>query len=89
MSVTEQQVITKKELEICHNLFKLIDTDDNNSINVSELKDFIKEMGYHPSDRELFTLISDLNITQTNKIKFEDFLNILVKEKIEREHEND
>ena len=46
-------------------------------------------MGYYPTDRELFNLLSEMELEDQNKISFESFLNIIVKEKLKKEKEND
>ena len=55
-------VINQKETEICHNLFELIDKDKNGSIEIDELRIFIEEMGYVPTEKEIFTLLSELDL---------------------------
>ena len=55
-------VINQKEIEICHNLFELIDKDKNGSIEIDELRIFIEEMGYVPTEKEIFTLLSELDL---------------------------
>ena len=73
--------ITRNEAEICRKIFEIIDDNNNGYIEIQELKEFIKDMGYFPTDKELFTLLSEVDISGCQKITFDLFLQIIVKEK--------
>lgn len=81
--------ITRNEAEICRKIFEIIDDNNNGYIEIQELKEFIKDMGYFPTDKELFTLLSEVDISGCQKITFDLFLQIIVKEKKKRDSEND
>jgi Ca2+-binding EF-hand superfamily protein len=83
------QNITNNEIDICHKIFQIIDMNNDGYIEIKELKSFIKDMGYSPSDKELFALISEINIEGCDHINFDLFLDIIVKEKQKKDSEND
>ena len=89
MQKIKSSPITRNEIEICRKIFEIIDDNNNGYIEIQELKEFIKDMGYFPTDKELFTLLSEVDVEGCQKITFELFLQIIVKEKKKRDSEND
>lgn len=81
--------LSKDEIKHCLRFYQQIDNNGDGLIDSSELKSFIISMGYYPTERELFNLLSEMELEDQNKISFENFLNIIVKEKIKKEKEND
>ena len=59
------------------------------AIKVSDFKLALERIGYFPLENELYKLISELDEANTGFIRFNDFLNIYLKQKIANLDEDD
>ena len=79
MSSTNDNKISKTEYETCQKIFNMMDENSDGYIDIRELKDFLVKMGYSPTDKDLFHLISDIDIEGKSQISFDDFLRLQIK----------
>ena len=81
MSNTNDNKISKSEYETCKKIFDMMDENGDGHIDIRELREFLIKMGYAPTDKDLFHLISDVDIEGKSHITFDDFLRLQIKEK--------
>jgi len=66
-----------------------LDEDNIGAIKVSDFKLALERIGYFPLENELYKMISEIDDTNTGFIKFNDFLQIYLKQKIANLDEDD
>lgn len=72
-NLTEEQIAEFKEA------FTLFDTDGDGNISSKELGTVMRSLGQNPTEAELFDMINEVDSNQTGSIKFQDFLNLMVR----------
>ncbi|KAL5269270.1 hypothetical protein ACHWQZ_G002924 [Mnemiopsis leidyi] len=71
MSLTDTQV------NMFRDIFNMYDKDGNNTIDCSELKLILEELGYECSTEEVMHVISKFDINTTGTIDFNEFLSLV------------
>ncbi|KNC99043.1 uncharacterized protein SPPG_05994 [Spizellomyces punctatus DAOM BR117] len=72
-----EQFVRQKEVELLK-VFQEIDTSGDNTIQKSELRDFVKAAGIHVTDAELNNLISRFDKDNTGSITFDEWRDFLL-----------
>uniref|UniRef100_A0A7S2RWC7 Calmodulin n=1 Tax=Mucochytrium quahogii TaxID=96639 RepID=A0A7S2RWC7_9STRA len=73
--------LTQEEIDACRESFLKFDVDRSGTIDQWELKGVLQQMGQHPSDEELFQMISEVDDNSSNSIDFSEFLQVIAKQK--------
>lgn len=58
-----------------HSIFKEIDTDGSGSIGVDELRSAFCKIGFHVTDREVLSLLSEVDKDNDESVDFSEFCN--------------
>lgn len=68
--------------EFCHfylvrlqNIFKVIDSDSSGSIGVDELKRAFAKVGFHVTEREVLSLLAEVDKDNSESVDFTEFCN--------------
>ena len=60
-----------------YNIFKMIDHDNDNFINIDDLKLFLKELGENLTDYECDQMIKVADKSKLGKLNYSDFKEIM------------
>ncbi|CAE7398985.1 unnamed protein product [Symbiodinium sp. KB8] len=78
--------LTQDEIDGCRDAFLAYDKDHSGSIEVWELKEVLEAMGQHPTEEELFQMISEVDENASGSIDFGEFLKVIEKQKERSSH---
>uniref|UniRef100_A0A7S2SNW2 Calmodulin n=1 Tax=Rhizochromulina marina TaxID=1034831 RepID=A0A7S2SNW2_9STRA len=70
-------MLSQEEVEACREAFTAFDTNSSGEIDAWELRDILKGLGRHPSDEELFEIISLVDTNMSGTIDFTEFLKVI------------
>lgn len=81
--------LTQDEIDECRQAFtkfnngrKKFDKYEGGTVDLWGLKDVLAEMGQHPSEADLFSMIIEAEEDSTGSINFAEFLHIIETQKI-------
>mmetsp|Transcript_6423 Transcript_6423/g.17920 ORF Transcript_6423/g.17920 Transcript_6423/m.17920 type:complete len:157 (-) Transcript_6423:233-703(-) len=81
--------LTQEEIDACRESFLLFDQDRSGTIDQWELREVLRAMGQHPTDEEIFQMISEVDDNASNSIDFSEFLQVIAKQKEKAESSED
>ena len=83
--------LSQEIIEGCRIAFHHLDHDRTGYIDAWELKSLLEIMGMKPSEQELFTMMSEVDVTMTGKVDFSQLLQLVKyqKERIEIRPDDD
>ncbi|EGR27914.1 hypothetical protein IMG5_186660 [Ichthyophthirius multifiliis] len=81
--------LSEDDIQFCQKAFSDYDEDGLGSINVSDLKLALDNIGCQLKEEELFKMISEVDEQNTGQIKFSDFLAIYYKLKYKNLSQDD
>ncbi|XP_063683012.1 calmodulin-A-like isoform X1 [Bolinopsis microptera] len=69
--------LTDMQVNMFRDIFNMYDKDGNNTIDCSELKLILEELGYECSTEEVLQVISKFDLNTTGTIDFNEFLSLI------------
>ncbi|XP_063683013.1 calmodulin-A-like isoform X2 [Bolinopsis microptera] len=69
--------ISDFQVNMFRDIFNMYDKDGNNTIDCSELKLILEELGYECSTEEVLQVISKFDLNTTGTIDFNEFLSLI------------
>eukprot|EP00976_Prorocentrum_cordatum_P082707 1184928-Prorocentrum_minimum.AAC.2 len=66
----------------------MFDKDFSGSIDIHELRRTLNAMGQHPSEEELFLMVSQVDDNGSGTIEFPEFMQLILSQKVQQEHED-
>lgn len=73
--------ITPLQLEKCREAFEMFDVNENQYIEISELREALENMGHQPSEEELYRMMSEADPKGECRIGFDEFMTIIINQK--------
>ncbi|KAJ1433610.1 EF hand-containing protein [Ochromonadaceae sp. CCMP2298] len=73
--------LNQDEIDGCREAFLAFDKDRSGLIDVWELRQVLEAMGQHPTEEELFQMISEVDENMSGSIDFAEFLKVIVNQK--------
>eukprot|EP00241_Pyramimonas_parkeae_P008158 CAMPEP_0114256534 /NCGR_PEP_ID=MMETSP0058-20121206/18212_1 /TAXON_ID=36894 /ORGANISM="Pyramimonas parkeae, CCMP726" /LENGTH=150 /DNA_ID=CAMNT_0001371123 /DNA_START=529 /DNA_END=981 /DNA_ORIENTATION=+ len=73
--------LTNAEIDSCRDVFMKYDTDNSGSIDVTELRYVMDDMGHRVSDEDLFLMLTSVDDNGSGGIEFAEFLRLVVSNK--------
>ena len=74
--------LTLSEREACRRAFNTFNVEKTGVIDTSwDLKNLFHYLGYHPSDAQLFSLLSSVDKSSSGKMNFDQFMQIVEEQK--------
>ncbi|GMH40898.1 hypothetical protein BSKO_08802 [Bryopsis sp. KO-2023] len=73
--------LSMDEIETCRRAFASFDKDNSGTIDVKELQETLAALGQHPSEEDLFIMISQVDEDDSGVIEFPEFLRVIEKQK--------
>ena len=70
-------VLSQEEIDGCREAFLAFDKDRSGTIDVWELRQVLEAMGQHPTEEELFQMISEVDENMSGSIDFAEFLKVI------------
>ena len=64
--------LTPKEIEDCREFFSKMDWNKNGSIGFDDMKQTLKQLGYHPTDQEVDGIMRDMNLSLDKRGSIEE-----------------
>ena len=80
-------VLSQEEIDACRSAFS--NYEKQGKLNVWDLKPVMNQLGYRPTDGELFNLISGVDTDHTGIIYFSDFVAIIERQKVLNKGDDD
>ncbi|KAL6061581.1 Calmodulin [Balamuthia mandrillaris] len=71
--------LSKTQLEQYKQCFLFFDSDGDGSVGSRELTSVLTKLGEQPSEEEVQDMIHEVDVSNTNKIGFEDFLRMMIR----------
>ena len=59
--------------------FNLFDTNHDGTINSQKIGEIMRKLGKNPTEQQLLQLIGNVTITDSKKITFDDFVDLMEK----------
>lgn len=81
--------LTEGEISDCQKAFKEFDEEGIGAIKVADFKSALERIGFIPSEFDYYKMISEIDENNTGMIKFNDFLTIYHKHKMNSNEEED
>ncbi|KAM3146342.1 hypothetical protein pb186bvf_001687 [Paramecium bursaria] len=81
--------LTEDDIEKCQAAFADLDEDGIGAIRGQDLKIALERIGFHPSENELYKIISEVEENNTGLIRFSDFLGVFWKFKYSNQEDDD
>lgn len=72
---------TPLQIEKCREAFDLFDVNDNEYIEIAELRAALENMGHQPTEEELYRMMNEGDLNGECKIGFEAFMKIILNQK--------
>jgi len=82
-------VLSQEEIDGCREAFLAFDKDRSGTIDVWELRQVLEAMGQHPTEEELFQMISEVDENMSGSIDFAEFLKVIENQKERAENFDD
>jgi calmodulin len=82
-------VLSQEEIDGCRDAFLAFDKDRSGTIDVGELRQVLEAMGQHPTEEELFQMISEVDENSSGCIDFAEFLKVIENQKERAENCDD
>jgi calmodulin len=84
-----EMVLSQEEIDGCREAFLAFDKDRSGTIDVWELRQVLEAMGQHPTEEELFQMISEVDENMSGSIDFAEFLKVIENQKERAENFDD
>ena len=81
--------LNEDDIEICQRAFADLDEDGTDTIKVQDLKIALDRIGFNPSEKELYKIISEVDDDNNGLIKFNSFLEIYTQHKYANMEDDD
>jgi len=78
-SNTVKKEVNEKQLEKIREAFDKFDLEGNGVIELKELKNAMKDLGFEPSKEEMKRIISDIDTSGSGFVQYGQFLHIMMK----------
>ena len=88
ITTMKQPGLSNEEIEACRTAFAMFDKDFSGSIDIHELRRTLNAMGQHPSEEELFLMVSQVDDNGSGTIEFPEFMQLILSQKVQQEHED-
>ncbi|NXK83047.1 CETN2 protein, partial [Amazona guildingii] len=79
--------LTEEQKRDIREAFDLFDTDGTGYVDVKELKEVMRTLGYEPRREEIKKMVSDIDKGGTGKISFSGFLTVITQKMVYSEEE--
>lgn len=79
--MSDGMYLTNAEIDSCRDVFMKYDTDNSGSIDVTELRYVMDDMGHRVSDEDLFLMLTSVDDNGSGGIEFAEFLRLVVSNK--------
>ena len=86
-----QKGFKKEQIYKCREAFDMFDLNENDYIEIDELRLALENMGHQPSEEELYRMMNEGDANGECKISFDNFMSIIYEQKmsVERKMETD
>ena len=81
--------LTQEEVDSCREAFNRFDVDRSGTIDATELKQVLTEMGQEPTEEELYQMIAECDADCSGDIDFCEFIDMIERQAARAELWND
>jgi len=78
--------LNEEEIEMCKKAFHMYDKNGSGTIDVKELRMAMESLGQHPTDEDLYLMISQVDEDGSNEIDFGEFMHAIMMNKTMTAH---